>query len=151
VYGDHQGAVVDETTVPIPMNDNGRILLETENVFLAAPCKAAVFRLGEIIGPGRQIVDRLRKLQGRPLRGNGQNYMNLIQLDDIVRALDFGLREGLQGIYNLCSDEHERRCDYYRKVCEANNLPPIVWDNQPNFHTGNKIVSNEKLLAAGFC
>lgn len=154
VYGDHQGAWVNEMTPLIPANENGWILAETEKILLgcASECrKACVFRLGEIYGPGREIAQRLRRMQGRVFAGMGEAYTNLIHLEEIVRASDFALTHRLSGLYNLCEDYHLPRRELYDKLCREEGLPAIQWDpSQVNPHAGNKRVSNEKLKEAGF-
>ncbi len=56
VYGDRNGAWVDEDTPAAPANQNGEILGNTEQVLLAASSdrlRVCIFRLGGIYGPGR--------------------------------------------------------------------------------------------------
>jgi nucleoside-diphosphate-sugar epimerase len=154
IYGDHDGRWVNEETIPSPENRNAHILLETEKVLekLAMPqCKVCIFRLGEIYGPGRDFIARLKRIQGQPLPGTGGNYTNIIHLYDIVRAIDFALQNQLSGIYNLCNDIHMLRQELYNAICESADIPKVIWDPAiRSIHGGNKRVSNEKLKAAGF-
>ncbi len=153
VYGDHDGRLVDENTPCLPQHRNARILIETEQTLLQAEAlgyHVCVFRLGEIYGPGRKIADRLRRMAGRPLPGNGVGATNLIHLDDIVGAIDFALQRRLSGIYNLCNDLHIPRKHLYEQICNAEGLEPIIWNPElPSQHAGNKTLSNAKLKAAG--
>lgn len=154
VYGDHAGRWIDETTPVNPAHENAKILFETENCLLkcaSSKMKVCVFRLGEIYGPGREIENRLKRMQHQPFAGTGDSYTNLIHLDDIVRALDFALSHKLQGIYNLCNDEHIRRKEFYEQICRKNQLPSIRWDpNRTSAHQGNRRASNQKLKNEGF-
>lgn len=151
VYGDHQGAIVDEESLPVPLNPTSQILLETENVLLASAENTCVLRLGEIVGPGREIADRLRKLEGRPLPGTGDNITNITHVDDIVGFVQLVLTKGLRGIYNICGDQHLPRKELYAHICAEEGLPPVTWDgSKTSRHGGNKIVSNAKAKAAGY-
>jgi nucleoside-diphosphate-sugar epimerase len=154
VYGDHGGGWVDENTPAQPIQEMGKILLETEQLLLGCSSKnlnICILRLGEIYGPGREIENRLRKMQGQSFSGTGNSFTNLIHLTDIVNALNFALEKHLQGIYNLCSDFHKCRKEFYEKLCSKEKLPPIQWDpNRSNPHQGNRRVSNQKIKNEGF-
>lgn len=155
VYGDHQGSCVDEETLPKPENKNAEILLETEQTLLEVSSKGVnvcILRLGEIIGPGRTIAERLRKLNGSYLPGTGKNYTNLSPIHNIVTGLDFALNRSLNGIYNLCNDLHIPRSELYDQICDQEGLPRIQWNNKlQSPHSGNKIISSAKIKSAGFC
>jgi nucleoside-diphosphate-sugar epimerase len=154
VYGNHGGAWVDEDAPIHCLDENRKILYETEQILLnlsSQNLRVCILRLGEIYGPGREIEERLRRMQHQPFAGNGESYTNLIHLDDIVNALHFALAHQLQGIYNLCSDFHIPRKEFYQKVCQKENLPAIQWDpTRKSFHSGNRRVSNQKIKNAGF-
>ncbi len=136
VYGDHAGEWVDETSALKPQNAQTEILIQTEQVLLATKGPVCIFRLGEIIGPGRSPKDRLKN-NSRPFAGTGQNYTNFSELDAIITAIDFAAKNGLSGIYNLCSDLHITRKEYYG--------PSVEWDSsQTTVHGGNKRVSSKK-------
>lgn len=154
VYGDHGGSWVDEST-PISCNhENGKILHETEQILLKCQSKnreVCILRLGEIYGPGREIEQRLRRMQHQVFAGTGQSYTNLIHLTDIVNALNFALQNHLSGIYNLCSDFHLPRFEFYDRICKQENLPAIQWDpTRISSHGGNRRVSNNKIKREGF-
>ncbi len=154
VYGDQGGAWVDENCHIIPSHDNAKILYDTEQILLGCSSeklKICILRLGEIYGPGREIEQRLRRMQHQPFAGTGEAYTNLIHLSDIVSALDFALRNRLNGIYNLCNDFHMPRKLFYQKLCEQEKIPFIQWDpTKPSMHGGNRRVSNQKIKNTGF-
>ncbi len=150
VYGDQGGNIVDEMTPLNPLNDKARILIETEKELLKHP-KSCIFRLGEILGPGREMKEKLQRFQGRELPGTGENPVNIIHIDDILKALDFALANHLSGIYNLCNDEHSPRKKLYAEICEKEGIPLPAWNPVlSSHHGGNRIVSNQKLKNAGF-
>lgn len=154
VYGDHQGAWVDENTPIVPAHEQARILHKTEQALLSCASShlnVCILRLGEIYGPGREISKRLQRMQFQPFAGTGESYTNLIHLTDIVEALNFSLQQRLEGIYNLCNDFHVPRRQFYEQLCQQEMILPIQWDpTKTNRHAGNKRVSNQKMKTAGF-
>lgn len=147
VYGDAKGNWVDEDTLVRPMNDHAKILIETEKELLKHK-HCCIFRLGQIIGPGRELKDRLLQIQGGEIFGSGENFVNWIHIDDIIRALDLAKEKDLTGVFNLCNDEHVTRKNAYVKVCQQENIPVPKWNRKKNsFFGGNKRVSNKKIKA----
>lgn len=154
VYGDFQGAWVDETTEPKPATEKAECLYQTEQTLLQAAndhLSIILFRLGEIYGPQRLITDRLKQPNRLPIPGTGEQFTNVIHLVDIIRALDFALANQLRGIFNLCNDFHESRYRLYERLCQQAQLPPVRWDPEKTSpHGGNKKVSNAKIKSLGF-
>lgn len=109
VYGDHQGAWVDETTTPHPLSERGRRRLAAEQAWLALGAasgkRVQVFRLPGIYGPGRSAIDSLRDGSARRLVKPGQVF-NRVHVADIATALVAAMRgRGRQAVYNVCDDE----------------------------------------------
>lgn len=150
VYGDHQGNWVDEETIARPCSSQALILLQTEELLHRHLSPSlCILRLGEIIGPGREISLKLRSLPSFP--GTGENWTNLIHLEDLVSLIDFVFRKNLTGVYNACSDLHIPRKELYEKIASKNQLAPPRWDpSRCSPHAGNKRVSNAKIRRAGF-
>jgi len=149
VYGDKGGGWVNEETPVDPLTPHAEVLAATEKILLKHP-NACLFRLGEILGPGRTIVERLKKMPRSPLPGTGDNMTNWIHVDDIVEAFELARNRNLTGIYNLCNGEHVTRREAYLKFCSKAGLPPPQWSGRPSsYFRGNKKVSNEKIKAAG--
>lgn len=153
VYGDRNGEWVDEETVIIHQDQNRKILHQTEHILLSCQSEnlnVCILRLGEIYGPGREIEARLRRMESQPFAGTGESYTNLIHLEDIVNAIDFVFIHHLRGIYNLCSDFHIPRRQFYEHICEHEQIAPIQWDpSRQSAHGGNRRVSNQKIKDAG--
>jgi nucleoside-diphosphate-sugar epimerase len=155
VYGEQQGAWVDETKILMPQNERERILLATEKCLLECHKESGpnvcILRLGEIYGPGREIADRLKKMSSKPIPGTGENYTNLIHREDIVQAMDFAREKKLNGIYNLCNDVHIPRKELYNRLCKDKGIPQVSWDpTLSNPFVGNKRISNAKIKALDF-
>lgn len=154
VYGDRQGAWVDETSALAPANRNGEILAETEQILLrlATPARrVCLFRLGGIYGPDRELVKIFRRAAGTTRPGNGQDAANWIHLEDIVGAIDFARQRQLSGIYNLVGNPPTTTGELLQQVLTAHGLPPVTWDaTQSSNRPYNARVSNQKLRQAGY-
>lgn len=154
VYGDQQGAWVDETTPVVPANRNGEILVETERILLSAATpsrKICVLRLGGIYGPNRELVKIFHRAAGTTRPGDGSDASNWVHLEDIVGAIDFAYQHSLDGIYNLVGTHPLTTGELLERVCKAHNLAPVSWDaSQKSSRPYNARVSNHKLSNAGY-
>ena len=153
VYGDHQGAWVTEDTPLHSYHERIEILIKTEQTLLDLRTlnrNVCILRLGEIIGPGRELAHRLRERIGKSFPGTGQNFTNFSHLNTIVKGLTFALDKHLDGVYNLCEDIHIPRKDLYEGISQELGLPVPIWDpSQFSHHHGNKKVSSDKIKASG--
>lgn len=154
VYGDRQGAWVDETTPVQPSNTNGEILIAAEQALLALATpvrQVCLFRLGGIYGPGRELVSIFRRAAGTTRPGTGEEASNWIHLDDIVGAIAFAQRQRLDGLFNLVQDQPPTIRQIIDWVCQTHGLAPVTWDpSQPSSRSANARVSNQKLKQAGY-
>lgn len=154
VYGDRNGAWVDEESLIAPAHQNGQILSDTEQVLLSASSenlRVCILRLGGIYGPGRELVKIFGRFAGTTRPGNGKDTTNWIHLDDIIGGIRFARRNRLQGIYNLVDDAHLTTGELLDRVCETHNLPKVKWDSsQESKRPYNAKVSNKKIKDAGY-
>ncbi len=154
VYGEHNGKWVDETSELLAKNDQGKVLIETENAFLSLKefgWNVCIFRLSEIYGPQRDLASHMKRLQGNIIPGTGHNYTNMVHLEDIVGAIDYAFNHHLEGVFNLSDDDHVIRKELYNQLCDQMNLEHINWDvNLKRLHKGNKRVSNHKIKSQGY-
>lgn len=109
VYGDHQGAWVDETTPATPGSVRSRRRLEAENAWQDIGQRAGkqiqVFRLAGIYGPGRSAIDNLRAGQARRIVKQGQVF-NRIHVADIAAVVAAAMTgAGRHTVYNVADDE----------------------------------------------
>ena len=95
VYGDSQGAWIDETMPAEPTSARGRRRIAAEQDWLALGARRAtrtqIFRLAGIYGPGRSAIDRLREGTAHRIVKPGQVF-NRIHVDDIAAAVHRGHR-----------------------------------------------------------
>ncbi len=131
VLGDKQGAWVDETTPVAPINENGRVLVEMEEVLLGAATdklKVCVLRLAGIYGPGRELINIFRSWSGTTRPGTGENYTNWVHLDDIVAGIELVRKQELEGIYHLSCDVPMVRREFFDCLFQVHGLTPLFWD-----------------------
>lgn len=154
VYGDCDGEWVSEERDVNPNNTQTEALVQAEQELQSVRTenrKVCIMRLGEILGPERGPVQRLKSHSGETFPGTGTNYTNMIHVDDIVSAVDFAVRNHLDGIYNLCNDLHLQRKEVYDILCTQLGLPVVKWEGRGgSIHAGNKRVDSSKLRKTGF-
>jgi nucleoside-diphosphate-sugar epimerase len=154
IYGNQNGAWVDETTPPQSATPNGKIMQATEEVLLEAATEnlgVCILRLGGIYGEGRELIKIFSRIAGKTRVGNGSEISNWIHLDDIVAAIDFVRQRNLQGIYNLVDDAHITSRELLDTLFKKYNLPPVLWDDSlKSDRQYNVTVSNQKIKQAGY-
>lgn len=147
VYGQDDGSWVDEESPTEPVDENGRILLEAERTLLggdsgnggAGELCVSVVRLSGIYGPGRDPSARILQSAGQE-RSDGDVFVNIIHLNDIVAALVKLLPLRHHGVLNLSDDGPIPRREYYDRIIAGAGLPPIRWvrsDDPP--HLGKRV------------
>ncbi len=109
VYGDQQGAWIDETTQAVPKSARSRERLAVEEAWLAFGAEtdkaAQIFRLSGIYGPGRSPITKLREGTSQRIVKKGQVF-NRIHVDDIATTLAASIERPRAGaVYNVTDDE----------------------------------------------
>lgn len=104
VYGDHDGAWIDETAPTIPPHSRGAARVDAELAWQALGrarnTPVAILRLGGIYGPGQNAFVRL--LAGRAHRIDKPGHVsNRIHVADIVQAIDAAFARRFDGIVNV--------------------------------------------------
>jgi len=100
--------------------------------------------LAGIYGPGRGPQNRLPQLAGQVCT-DGDVYLNLIHVDDIVAALRRLIDLAYEGVLNLSDDEPTTRRDYYDRLMADAGLAPIRWESDASNTKRGKRVSNERI------
>ncbi|WP_309732411.1 SDR family oxidoreductase [Chamaesiphon sp. OTE_75_metabat_556] len=154
VYGDRQGAWVDETARIDSLDRKSQLIYEAEQTILQAATdrqKVCVLRLGGIYGPGRELVSMFGGLAGMTMPGKGDRFINWIHRDDIVGAIEFARLNELNGIYNLVDDSQLTIKEQVERVCTHYHLPAVDWDaTKLSLQRKSLQVSNQKLKTAGY-
>jgi nucleoside-diphosphate-sugar epimerase len=105
VYGS-SADVIDEDVPVAPTTGLGRVKARVERVLADAP-RATVFRIGAIYPGGafgRQLVDPARR--GRVVcPGNGDNFLGLASIADVVGAFVTACERSVFGCFNLVDDQ----------------------------------------------
>ncbi len=105
VYGDHQGAWVDEETPLTPSTDRGRQRVLAEAQWQATGLPLHIFRLAGIYGPGRGPFEKVRDGTARRIIKPGQMFSR-IHVDDIGTVLAASIARPNPGrVYNVCDDD----------------------------------------------
>lgn len=123
VYGNRDGAWVDETASLAPTSKRGQYRVDAEAAWLAAGLPVHVFRLAGIYGPGRSAVDQLRAGTARRIVKTGQVFSR-IHVADIAAVLHASIDKPAPGtIYNVCDDEPAPPQDVVAYAAEKLGLP----------------------------
>lgn len=109
VYGDRDGAWVNEDTSPEPTQERGHRRLAAEMAWraLAGTRAVDIFRLAGIYGPGRSALDDLRAGRARRISKPGHAF-GRIHRDDIARAVLAAMQQARSAgarVLNLADDE----------------------------------------------
>ena len=161
VYGDHDGAWVDEETTPRAQAPRAIRRLAAEKAWraLAAECSLplVIFRLPGIYGPGRSTFDALRIGTGKRIFKTGQVF-NRMHVEDIARYLEQSINKPNAGaLFNLCDDEPSPPQDVVEYAATLMGVapPPLVPLEEAalspmarSFYKDNKRVSNARVKSA---
>ena len=159
VYGDHDGAWVDETAVTIPAHARGGARLHAEQAWQELGRKrgvpVAVLRLAGIYGPGQNVFTRL--LTGRAHRvAKPGHVFNRIHVFDIAQAIDAAFAQQTDGIFNVTDDEPAAYSDQVLMAAKLLGIDPpqelsmaearaILTPMALSFYAGCVRVRNDKL------
>lgn len=147
VYGDRQGNWVDEKEAPLPDNEKGKILLESEEISLNSSYASLVLRLAGIYGPDRNRIQAVRQQKIQPAEMD--QYMNMIHVDDIPEAVHLLFKEGKEKKVYLGTDEEPvKQSEFYAWLLPRLSLEvpkKVIWKG-----LRGKRCSNRGLKELGF-
>ncbi|MEO0747024.1 MAG: SDR family oxidoreductase [Pseudomonadota bacterium] len=124
VYGDHQGAWVDETAALTPATRRGQMRVEAEREWAQIPgLPLHIFRLAGIYGPGRGPFAKVRNGTARRIIKPGQIFSR-IHVEDIAQVLAASiLRPNPGAAYNVCDNDPAPPQDVIGYAAELLGLP----------------------------
>jgi len=127
VYGDCQGAWIDETHPVQPQADRSRRRWDAEQRLQqwreTTGGEVVILRVAGIYDPQRLPLARLQ--QSIPLvRAEEAPYTNRIHVDDLVTVCLAAMERGVNGaVYNVCDGHPSTMTDYFLAVADAAGLP----------------------------
>ncbi len=127
VYGDHEGAWVDETSECRPVSLRSRQRVEAEAAWQRfgheTGVPVAIVRLAGIYGPGRGPFEKIRRGTARRVVKPGQVF-NRIHVDDIAAIVAAAFERRADGIFNGSDDEPAPPEDVLLYAADLLGLPP---------------------------
>lgn len=161
VYGDHQGAWVNEESPCLSTQRRSRMRLDTEHVWqqlghtLHVP--VAIMRLSGIYGPGRNALLKAAAGRSRILIKPSQVF-NRIHVDDLAVAVVEAMRLQFNGVVNITDDLPAPPQDvirYAHEMMETEPPQPVDFETVADdplqlsiaaalFYSENKRVSNAR-------
>ena len=146
VYGQTDGSIVDESAVTEPLEKSGRIVLEAEALLRDKLPQATILRFAGIYGPNR-LLRKQPLLNGEPLIGDAEKWLNLIHVQDGVRAVLCAEATPASAgcIFNIADDTPVRRRDFYAHLAHLLNAPEAKFEPaEPTSLEANRRISNIK-------
>ena len=157
VYGNHDGAVVDERTVCVPTTDRAMWRLAAETSWAALGNRTGVpvshLRLAGIYGPGRNQLKQLADGKAKRIIKPGQIF-NRIHVDDIARTIERVMERPASRIYNVIDNRPRAPQEFVEFAADlmAFEPPPAMPFEEANlspmarsFYGDVKTVSNRRL------
>jgi nucleoside-diphosphate-sugar epimerase len=155
VYGDREGALVDETAVLTPNTERGQRRVDAEAAWQAIPeLPLHIFRLAGIYGPGRNALEGIRSGTAKRVVKPGQVFSR-IHVEDIAGILEASiLRPNPGRIYNVADDEPCPPQDvitYAAQLLKRQPPPEVTFENAElspmarSFYADSKRVSNARI------
>ncbi len=153
VYGDRQGAWVDEATPTIAQSGEGRRNARAEADLEWLNIGARVFRLPGIYGPGRSALDRVKECKARRIDLPGQVFSR-VHVDDIASAVVAAMvQDAPPGAYNIGDDLPCSGNEVIEHACRLLSVAPPTLeslgeanlsDMARGFYAENRRVANGK-------
>ncbi len=152
VYAQEDGEWVDEDSMCEPDREGGRACLAAEKMLRAHPRgqDAIILRLAGLYGPGR-IPRSVDVVAGKPLPVTGNDYLNLIHVEDAVAVLLAAADQGgLARTYNVSDGSPTNRREYFTALARLLRAPTprfevaAEWSERKS--GTNKRVSNDRMI-----
>jgi len=157
VYGNQDGAWIDETQPVKPGNARNtlRVAIEQDWLALGRDTGKAVqiFRLAGIYGPGRNPVAKLREGKSTRLVKPGQVF-NRIHVDDIAAVIQAAAERQASGVFNVADNEPAPPQDVVAFAAALAGYPPLpdipfetaqLSPMARSFYADNKRIANGRL------
>jgi len=156
VYGDHQGAWVDEDTALNPGSARAEQRVLAEQQWQATGLPVHIFRLAGIYGPGRGPFEKVRDGSARRILKPGQVFSR-IHVADIAQVLHASMERPDPGaVYNVCDDDPappEDVLSFAARLLGLPDPPGVPYDQAEmtpmarSFYAESKRVRNARIKA----
>ena len=154
VYGDHDGAWVDEGTKVNPPEGRNARRFEAEQSWLASGLPVHIFRLSGIYGVGRSVIDSLKAGTAHRIYKEGQVFSR-IHVEDIANILEASMANpSPKSIYNCADDEPAPQhivVEYAASLLDIESPPMVPFeeaqlsDMARSFWASNRRISNKRI------
>ena len=150
VYGQSDGAWVDEDTPTAPTRFTGRVMLDAEALVAQAGTRGIVLRCAGIYGPGRTRL--LRQVRdGEASCHEVTAYTNRIHRDDAAGAAAHLLTlDDPEPVYLAADDDPAPRCEVLRWLADRLGAPDPPVEPGASSRGANKRCRNDRLRASGY-
>ena len=132
VYGQNDGSLVTESSPAQPDAGTAKVLVETEQLLLAAAREgfpAVILRVAGIYGPARGHWFKAFLRGEARIEGEGARFLNMIHRDDLIGVIIAALQQASPGeIFNAVDDEPVSQLNFFEWLAGELNrpLPPRV-------------------------
>jgi len=125
VYGNDFREINEQSDVR-PETTSARKIVEVERyIQLHFKNRYIILRLGGLVGGKRHPV---KYLQGRTGVAKPLASVNLVHREDVVRAIVLQISNLKSGIFNLCSEEHPSKKEFYTQLIEQFGLKEVEFE-----------------------
>jgi hypothetical protein len=123
----------------------GKLLIEIETTLKRFRRSVSIVRPGGLVDSIRNPANFLKDKTG--VKG-ARTPVNLVHTHDVARFIYFMITKEIHSEdFNLVSDDHASKKDFYSRIMKANDVIPPTWDDDGSMH---RIISNQKSKNAGF-
>jgi nucleoside-diphosphate-sugar epimerase len=124
VTGDAGGAVLDETSTLPVQTAYGRSKQQGEQLVRESGLEDVIIRPSHVYGPGgwyaEEIVKRLKQPGRLVVVGSGQNWWDVVRVEDVATAcIQAAEQAGAGSIYHVVDDEPIRYYDFVALTAQA--------------------------------
>ena len=156
VFARTDGAIVDETTTPDPIEERHRFIVEGETALFELSRREGfqpvILRLGGLYGPGRSPIEWMRRpeMRERIARGSPNAFTNWIHVDDAVQVVLLALdHPSVTGLYHIVDGTPVRREELFAHAAKLAGVAPLVFTGDAK-DLGKRIVGDKARSEIGF-
>jgi nucleoside-diphosphate-sugar epimerase len=147
VYGQRDGAWVDEAAATDPTEESGQILVACEQLLRQQRPDAIILRFAGIYGPNR-VIRRASIERGEVLATDPEHWLNLIHVADGATIVTQAATRGVPGTtYNVADGHPVTRRDFYTTMATFLHAPPPTFQTPTTSDGNNRRISNRTLVA----